>query len=209
MITASHNPAQDNGYKVYCKPKTLWQLLQLTQMAGSTGVQIIPPHDAGIAKRIEENLHIADEVWNTTDLRALDLCLDRTEELQAEYIASISRLCTSRSVCAFCIRFIANVVDSDIESTSKTVRFAYTPMHGVGLPFAKSALSAIGFPAETMHVVDTQAQPDPDFPTVKFPNPEEKGALDEAIAAADAAGIMLICANDPDADRFCAAEKRE
>lgn len=178
-------------------------------MAGSNGVQIIPPHDAGIAKSIEENLHIADELWDTTDLRASKLCLHRTEELQAEYIASISQLCISKSVFTFCISFIANAVHSDLKPTSNTLRFVYTPMHGVGLPFAKSALSAIGFPDETMHVVESQAQPDPDFPTVKFPNPEEKGALDEAIAAADAAGISLICANDPDADRFCAAEKRE
>jgi phosphoglucomutase len=81
-------------------------------------------------------------------------------------------------------------------------------MHGVGLPYAKSILSAFNFPLTThFHIVQAQADPDPDFPTVKFPNPEEKGALDLAIKTADQEGVEIVCANDPDADRFCAAEK--
>lgn len=92
-------------------------------------------------------------------------------------------------------------------TTSGSVSIVYTPMHGVGLPFAKSALSAVGLAESRLLVVDTQAKPDPDFPTVKFPNPEEKGALDQAIAYADKHGVSIVCANDPDADRFCAAEK--
>lgn len=82
-------------------------------------------------------------------------------------------------------------------------------MHGVGYPFAKSVMSAFGFPDSSIQVVPSQEQPDPDFPTVKFPNPEEKGALDAAMAFADEKGISLVLANDPDADRFSAAEKNE
>ncbi len=86
--------------------------------------------------------------------------------------------------------------------------FAYTAMHGVGLPFAQAAFSAAGFPEDKFTIVQVQAEPDPDFPSVKFPNPEEKGALDLAIARADQAGATVVVANDPDADRFCAAEKQ-
>lgn len=81
-------------------------------------------------------------------------------------------------------------------------------MHGVGLPFAQRAFAAAGFPADKFSVVQVQAAPDPDFPSVKFPNPEEKGALDLAIAHADEVGAAVVFANDPDADRFCAAERQ-
>lgn len=80
-------------------------------------------------------------------------------------------------------------------------------MHGVGYPFARSVMSAFSFPAPALEVVPSQEQPDPDFPTVKFPNPEEKHALDAAMAFAEEKGLSLVLANDPDADRFSAAEK--
>ena len=80
-------------------------------------------------------------------------------------------------------------------------------MHGVGLPYARSILAALAFPPAQFHVVPSQADPNPDFPTVAFPNPEEKGALNAAVEFADQKGVNLIVANDPDADRFCAAEK--
>lgn len=81
--------------------------------------------------------------------------------------------------------------------------FVYTPMHGVGLPY----MEAVAMASERMFVVEEQAKPDPDFPTVRFPNPEEDGALALAKTTADKAGVALILANDPDADRFAAAEK--
>ena len=83
----------------------------------------------------------------------------------------------------------------------------YTPLHGVGLPFVQSVLSAFAFPSDVLHVVPSQSQADPDFPTIKFPNPEEKGALNAALQYADEQGISLVLANDPDADRFSAAER--
>jgi phosphoglucomutase len=82
-------------------------------------------------------------------------------------------------------------------------------MHGVGLPFVQSVLSAFNFPADSMHVVPEQAQADPNFTTVRFPNPEEKGALDMAMALGDSKDVKLVFANDPDADRFSVAEKDE
>lgn len=91
--------------------------------------------------------------------------------------------------------------------------FVYTAMHGVGFPFAQRAFTqSFGFPAAHFVPVPEQKEPDPDFPTVKFPNPEEKGALKlamkEAEAGASKAGkkAAVVVANDPDADRFCAAE---
>ena len=81
-------------------------------------------------------------------------------------------------------------------------------MHGVGWQWVERAFAAFGFPATALLPVAVQSQPDPNFPTVRFPNPEEKGALDESIKFANQLGsVTLIIANDPDADRLAAAEK--
>jgi phosphoglucomutase len=83
-------------------------------------------------------------------------------------------------------------------------------MHGVGLPYMTQAMEGLGYAindSRGMLVVQEQALPDPDFPTVKFPNPEEKGALDLAISKADDCGISMVIANDPDADRLAVAQK--
>ena len=173
MVTASHNPAKDNGYKVY------W----------SNGCQIIPPHDTGIAASILDNLKPV--TWDTSVVDesllvegALDLVKDKYHEAV---------------LCA------AHPDHVDIKMDPE-LRFVYTPMHGVGLPAMQQCVETLGI-ASQMTVVEAQAQPDPDFPTVKFPNPEEKGALDLAMATADASSIRLILASDPDADRLAAAEK--
>lgn len=169
MITASHNPKLDNGYKVY------W----------SNGCQIIPPHDNGIAKSIDENL----EPWSW------DMCLCKTsdstavEKVKEEYFEKFSNLSYTTE-----------------QSKDTKLKFVYTPMHGVGLPYMTQAAELLGL-SDSMVVVQEQATPDPEFPTVKFPNPEEHGALDLAKKAADENGIRLIIANDPDADRFVAAAK--
>ncbi|GAA5920403.1 hypothetical protein JCM1841_003376 [Sporobolomyces salmonicolor] len=171
MITASHNPAKDNGYKVY------WE----------NAVQIIPPHDTGIATKIDESLEVDMAAWESQ----LDASRwDGTEELVEQYMEMASELSSHKST-----------------NASTSLLFTYTPMHGVGEPFALSALEAFGFKTKSVSVVEEQRKPDPDFPTVKFPNPEEKGALDLAMAHADRIGSTIVLANDPDADRFCAAEK--
>lgn len=176
MVTASHNPKADNGYKVY------W----------ANGSQIIPPHDAGIAASILENL----APWHTYDesaiaaLRANALVEDPTEELTQAYFATMkARLC----------RYPADNASTDL-------KIAYTAMHGVGHAFTSRSFAAFGH----KHYIETPAQllPDPEFPTVAFPNPEEgKGALKLAMEAAEANGARLILANDPDADRLAVAEQ--
>ncbi|KAI9762736.1 MAG: Phosphoglucomutase-3 [Geoglossum simile] len=172
MITASHNPAEDNGYKVY------W----------SNACQIIPPHDVGIAASIQQNL--GPSTW---DINAIDNSLlveEVFDRVKRSYFAAI---------CA-----LESVQISD--QCKDQPRFVYTPMHGVGLPYMAEVVKSLGL-LERMIVVDEQAQPNPDFPTVRFPNPEEKGALDLARSVADRNHITIVIASDPDADRLAVAEK--
>jgi phosphomannomutase len=171
MITASHNPKDDNGYKVY------W----------SNSCQIIPPHDSGIAQSILENLE--PWLWDKQLVDSHPLCTDPVEEIEAAYFDELRALA------------------GDLEANAATtIKFAYTAMHGVGEPFARRAFQLFNLPDYAL--VSAQAQPDPDFPTVKFPNPEEKGALDLARQVAEDMGADIVLANDPDADRFTAIEKQ-
>ncbi|KAJ6513795.1 hypothetical protein C8R47DRAFT_962826 [Mycena vitilis] len=175
MITASHNPKDDNGYKVY------WE----------NAVQIIGPHDKGISASIKANLE--PETWMSEQLHSSPLCLDRTQEMKEAYFSNLASLNLSRSL------------NSQIQ-----VKFVNTSMHGVGHPFASRAFEIFGFPP--FIPVPEQQQPDPDFPTVPFPNPEEKGSVDPllkdlALRTADARKAGYVLSQDPDADRFCAAEK--
>ncbi|KEI39491.1 uncharacterized protein L969DRAFT_49228 [Mixia osmundae IAM 14324] len=171
MITASHNPKDDNGYKLY------W----------SNAVQIVSPVDKRVAAAIEEHLDLDDAAW---DLSVLSQSIDRTAELRQQYIEQVGMLSRFRG-----------------ENAQSIQKVVYTPMHGVGFEYAQAAFVAFGFPKENLLSVPEQQAPDPDFPTVAFPNPEEQGALRLATAFADAQGASLVLANDPDADRFCAAEK--
>lgn len=164
-VTASHNPAKDNGYKVY------W----------SNGCQIIPPHDTGIASEINSNL----TPW-TWDTRIASDILKDVYRVDDKYFEQ---------------PFWRRLVNVQMNPTC-----VYTPMHGTGLPYALKALSLLGV---TPKVVASQANPDPDFCTVKFPNPEEDGALDIAYEFADKNGAEVVLANDPDADRFCCAIKED
>ncbi|BFZ56401.1 hypothetical protein PYCC9005_003447 [Savitreella phatthalungensis] len=165
MITASHNPKQDNGYKVYYE----------------NGCAIIPPHDHGISSEIDR---CARE--------------DPLEPLVAESTAS-AQLIFDKVYPEYQTR-----VDKLIGTVQGSLSVVYTPMHGVGLPYAHDLASRLGV---QLLPVPEQAQPDPEFSTVKFPNPEEAGALDMALALADKEGISVVVANDPDADRFCFAER--
>ncbi|KAF2755792.1 hypothetical protein EJ05DRAFT_478751 [Pseudovirgaria hyperparasitica] len=172
VITASHNPAADNGYKVY------WQ----------NGCQIIPPHDTGIAKSIEENLEPI--TWDTSVIDDDNLLV---------------KGCLNLVLRKYCNAVRAAAALPNIPS-SVYPRFAYTPMHGVGLQFMEEIMDALDLRFNMVRVVD-QSYPDGDFPTVPFPNPEEKGALDLAIKTADVTKVHFILATDPDADRLAVAEK--
>jgi phosphoglucomutase len=173
MITASHNPAKDNGYKVY------W----------SNGCQIIPPHDSGIAESILQNLKPV--TWDTSvvdDNLLVEGSLGLVEDKYHKAILSAAQ------------------PGHHHVKMDPRLKFVYTPMHGVGLPAMQKCTETLGI-ASQMTVVAAQAEPNPDFPTVKFPNPEEKGALDLAMETADKSSIDLILASDPDADRLAVAER--
>ncbi|KDN85043.1 phospho-sugar mutase [Kitasatospora cheerisanensis] len=161
VVTASHNPPQDNGYKVYL----------------GDGSQIVPPADADIAAEIDAlgalaGVPRAEDGWEVLGEDVLDAYLTRA----------------------------AGVLEAGGPRELSTV---YTPLHGVGRDVLLAAFERAGFPAPT--VVAEQAEPDPDFPTVAFPNPEEPGAMDLAFAAARTARPDLVIANDPDADRCAVA----
>lgn len=164
MVTASHNPPADNGYKVY----------------DHTGAQIVPPADAQIAA------HIAG-VGRVRDLPLAPADSPLIRALPAEVVDG----------------YLAGVAGLRVVTDVPPVRVAYTPMHGVGLATLQRASAGAGLDAPV--VVAEQADPDPDFPTVAFPNPEEPGAMDLLLALASAEGVDLALANDPDADRLAAA----
>ena len=158
MITASHNPAVDNGYKLY------W----------SNAVQIIPPLDGLIASSIEQQSQHASTEIN------LDAAHDRTHELKSAYLAAVAAGARFRyeSRSSFHITPTnTHSLSCRAENAQTRLRFVYTPMHGVGDAFVKAIWSAFGFPTASLSSVPTQQAPNPDFPTVAFPNPEEPGAL--------------------------------
>ncbi len=165
MITASHNPPADNGYKLYL----------------GDGAQIIPPADAEIEAAIQRVGPLAQ-----IQLAAADspLISRPGDEIARAYLDA---------VCAV----------SPAPSGAAWLRFVYTPLHGVAASIALRAFEQAGFTEPDL--VTAQAEPDPDFPTVTFPNPEEPGALDLALAQARRSGADLVIANDPDGDRLAVA----
>lgn len=178
MITASHNPKQDNGYKVY----------------GENSCAIIPPHDHGISEAI-----LIAAAKDSKAKPQFDVTHDSVENVyEAMTKAYFGRILE-----------VLNQDKSTETPNTKEFKFCYTAMHGVGLIYARIAMSLAQSSTRKMEmvVVAEQALPDPTFSTVKFPNPEEKGALEIAMQTADNEGISVVVATDPDADRLGAAEK--
>ncbi|RKN28378.1 phospho-sugar mutase [Micromonospora musae] len=171
MVTASHNPPQDNGYKVYLG----------AQLGGSlgAGAQIVPPADAGIEAAIRA-------VGPLTEVPLGPPGQVLGDDLVASYVQQV-----------------ASVIAPD---GSRDLAVAYTPLHGVGAAVLTAAFARAGFPVPG--IVPEQAEPDPEFPTVSFPNPEEPGAVDLLVGLANATDADLAVANDPDADR-CAVAVRD
>lgn len=160
VVTASHNPARDNGYKVY----------------DEDGSQVVPPADREIetaAARLADSPSAPAEVPGDVEVVVAGALI-------AAYEAAIG----------------------DVVGEARGLRVVYTPLHGVGGAVVPSLLARHGV---DVTIVPEQAAPDPDFPTVAFPNPEEPGALDLAIALGARANADLVVANDPDADRLCVA----
>ena len=157
MVTASHNPPRDNGYKVYL----------------GDGRQITTPTDGEIAAEIAAVPSVSavprpDDGWETL-----------ADDLHEAYLDAV-----------------AGVVDP---AGPRAVTVVHTALHGVGSATVAAAFARAGFPVPIP--VPSQAAPDPTFPTVSFPNPEEPGAMDAALELAEQTGPDLVIANDPDADR--------
>ncbi|MBS6008800.1 MAG: phospho-sugar mutase [Haemophilus parahaemolyticus] len=164
MVTASHNPPEDNGYKVY-----------LGKANG--GGQIVSPADKEIAALIDK---VA--AGNIADLPRSQNFTVLSDEIVDAYIAKTASLA---------------------KEPACDINYVYTAMHGVGYEVLSKTLAKAGLPQP--HVVAEQVWPDGTFPTVNFPNPEEKGALDLAIEVAKKHNAEFIIANDPDADRLAVA----
>ena len=168
MVTASHNPPQDNGYKVY-----LGGTVDGIEYRGS---QIVSPTDVSIAHKIDAITSLKElprgKVWTVLG-----------EEIIEKYIECTASLVT----------------------TPGTLKIVYTAMHGVGTETLQRVFKKAGYPSPIL--VAAQAAPNPDFPTVAFPNPEEPGAIDLALETAKTFDADLVIANDPDADRCAAAVK--
>jgi phosphomannomutase len=169
MVTASHNPAADNGYKVYLGGRIVTDAGQ--------GAQIVPPYDSWIADEIArvgaaKDVPRAESGWTVLG-----------QEITDEYHAAVATL---------------------HDGAPRTrIRIVTTSLHGVGGAAVARVLAEAGF--TDVVPVEEQAEPDPDFPTVAFPNPEEPGAIDMALALAQDAHADLVIANDPDADRCAVA----
>ena len=168
MVTASHNPGSDNGYKVY--------LGGVVDGVTYRGSQIISPADKQISTHIKsiESLKLVkrDTSWHVLD-----------EDIVEKYVERAKVLAPRPG----------------------DLKIVYTAMHGVGTKTLQRVFHRAGFPS--LILVESQAQPDPDFPTLPFPNPEELGALDLALDTARTFDADLLIANDPDADRCSVAIK--
>ncbi|ACZ22463.1 phosphomannomutase [Sanguibacter keddieii DSM 10542] len=171
MVTASHNPPADNGYKVYLGGRAV--------TGSGQGAQIVPPFDALIAAKIAAapaaaQVPRAEDGWSIAGPDVLEA-----------YLASVGRLA--------------------VDEAPRDLKIVVTPLHGVGGAVVESVLRGAGY--HDVFLVPEQAEPDPAFPTVAFPNPEEPGAIDLSLAYAQTLGADLVIANDPDADRCAVAVK--
>jgi phosphomannomutase len=164
MITASHNPAPDNGYKLYLG-------------GADAGSQLVSPADREVLEAIEAAVASGEgaDGGSPADVVVAG------EDVLDRYVAATAAVAPGTG----------------------DLPWVYTPMHGVGLETVQRVLAAAGLPAPA--VVPEQAEPDPDFPTAPFPNPEEPGTLDLATALAERTGAAIVLANDPDADRLAVA----
>ncbi len=170
MVTASHNPATDNGYKVY---------LGAPSGDPANGAQIVAPADSEIEAAI-------DAAGPAASLPLGDGWTRLGEEIRSSYVAAA-----------------ADTLRTDGTGDLADVRVAYTPLHGVGADTLEAVFIRAGLAAPFM--VAEQVRPDPDFPTVPFPNPEEPGVMDRVLALGHAVGADVVIANDPDADRCAVA----
>lgn len=177
MITASHNPPEYNGYKVY----------------GEDGGQM-PPADADaltdFIRAIDNPLEIA--VMSEDELKESGLLTILGEEIDQAYLAEVATVSVNPYL---------------IKEVSQEMKLVFTPLHGAGKMLGERALKQAGFEGFTL--VPEQAEADPEFTTVKSPNPEEPGAFEYAERLGKEIGADILVATDPDADRLGAAVRRQ
>ena len=169
VVTASHNPPEYNGYKVY------W----------NDGGQVVSPHDKAIIAEVNKITSVDDIKFEGVPERIHMI----DEEIDAPYVE----------------RLKSNAVNPDVIARQADLNIVYTPIHGTGITLVPRTLEALGF--TNVHIVEEQATPDGNFPTVKSPNPEEKAAMQLALDLANKLNADLIMATDPDADRVGAGAR--
>ena len=170
VVTASHNPKEYNGYKVY------WE----------DGGQVVPPHDNGIIAE-GQNINSIREVRTESDPALIHSIGKEVDDAYLDCLCTLS-------------------LNPEINRKNGDMKIVYTPIHGSGVRMVPEILRRYGF----TNVINVPEQdiPDGNFPTVKSPNPEEKAALDLALAKAREAGADLVMASDPDADRIGIAVRK-
>lgn len=163
VITASHNPPEYNGYKVY------WE----------DGAQVLPPHDKGIITEVRSITQIEEVSFEEKKefIEYIDLSI---EELYKQRLQQI-------------------ILSKEEIKNAQDLKIVYTSIHGSGITMVPPVLQALGF--NGVSIVEAQAKPNGNFPTVESPNPEEKAALDMALQLAENTGADLVLGTDPDADR--------
>lgn len=166
VITASHNPKQYNGFKVY----------------GEDGAQLVPSGVEAIVQSMEQIVDIFDiAVWDVELLEMEGLVQWILEDFDAKYIEKLLTV-------------------KDRDNIDRNINIVYSPLHGTGLVPVIEGLKRLGF--HNVHVVEQQAFPDGQFPTVEYPNPEEPVAFDLAMQLGEKVGAQILLATDPDADRI-------
>jgi len=163
VVTASHNPKEYNGYKVY------WE----------DGAQVLPPHDKGIINEVRAVAGIGEVKFEGNP----KLIQSPPQEVETSYLDQVNSLIHAKAEIA----------------AAQDLSIVFTPIHGAGITLVPKALNRAGF--RHVHIVESQAEPDGNFPTVVSPNPEEKEALHLALLVADEVNADLLMGNDPDADR--------
>lgn len=170
VITASHNPKEYNGYKVY------WE----------DGGQIVPPYDNEIISEVNKIRNLSEvKIVSEDYAKSLNLFYEIDEEIDNRYIEELKKLIINNSV---------------IEKNKKDLKIVYTPLHGTGGTLVPKILNNLGF--EKVYFVQEQLEPCGNFPTVTYPNPEEKTSFKLALALAQKVDADIVLATDPDADRL-------
>lgn len=169
VITASHNPKEYNGYKVY------W----------SDGAQIVAPHDKGIIEEVRK-ITSPEQVVSGAPENLIEIIGREFDEKYRDVL-------------------LAEMCNPEVVKRQKDMKIVYTPLHGTGITQVPATLEQMGF--EAVHIVEEQATPDGNFPTVESPNPEEKAALELALELGRKVDAEIILGTDPDCDRVGIAVK--